>query len=265
MSSTERRQTFEVRGYDCDGYGHLNNTAYLRYLEELESDGPLGGWHLLHVDITYDRPVDRRAVVDVSATGSGEGEDWRKQAYKFASAGQEVASAEAVWGRSNDVETVSVEKPPGPPAEVYRHQRGIRWRDIDGSRFVSPASLSAFAEDCGVELCAFYGWPMERCAEAGFAMILRRHQILFEKRLALGDDLTVESWASDLRRASAIRHYLFSTRSEPVARFRSRYVWADVDTMRPIRIPDDFLADFRANFAGETLVPSSGSGVSMQD
>ena len=29
-------RTFRIRRYECDAYGHVNNTTYLRYLEELE-------------------------------------------------------------------------------------------------------------------------------------------------------------------------------------------------------------------------------------
>ena len=27
-------RTFRIRHYECDAYGHLNNTAYLRYLDD---------------------------------------------------------------------------------------------------------------------------------------------------------------------------------------------------------------------------------------
>jgi len=105
-------------------------------------------------------------------------------------------------------------------------------------------------EDCGVDLCSAYGWPMERCAAHGFAMVLRRHQIEYGEPLSLGDEFEVSSWASGLRRSSAIRHYLIGSGGKQAARLRSQYVWVDLDTMRPIRIPEAFLEDFRSNFSG---------------
>jgi acyl-CoA thioesterase FadM len=31
-------RTFRVRYYECDAYGHVNNTHYLRYLQETALD-----------------------------------------------------------------------------------------------------------------------------------------------------------------------------------------------------------------------------------
>ena len=141
--------------------------------------------------------------------------------------------------------------PPEPAPEVFSQRRIIEWRDVDRDARVSPATYSAFAEDCGVDLCAAYGWPMQRCTEEGFAMVLRRHEISYGEPAFLGDELEIRTWASDLRRANATRHYIVTAGGKHVARFRSQYVWVDVATMRPMRIPGGFLDDFRPNFSPE--------------
>ena len=51
------QRSFRVRHHECDPYGHLNNVAYLRYVEELEIDlgyaAPAGGLVPGRVDIAY--------------------------------------------------------------------------------------------------------------------------------------------------------------------------------------------------------------------
>ena len=102
-----------------------------------------------------------------------------------------------------------------------------------------------------VRVLAEHGWPMSRCTASGFAIILRRLTIEYTGSARLEDDVRVRTWASDVRRSMATRHYqlsLVSTGME-VARLRSLYVWVGLERARPIRIPESFLEDFAPNFA----------------
>ncbi len=236
---------FRIRHYECDAYGHLNNTAYLRYLEEVELAAGRTGAELRAVDLTYVQPLRFGDTVDVAAAaGDAPGE----RRYRYLHAGVEVAHATGWWAQPGG----AIEPPPPPPARVYRQERRVGWRDVDDSGAAGPATLAAFAEDCGVDLCAEFGWPLQRCSAEGFAMVLRRHQIDYGRPLRLGDRYTITTYASDRARVSATRHYLVDhDGGERAARFRSHYVWVDPATMRPIRIPAGFLADFAENFSGQ--------------
>jgi acyl-CoA thioesterase FadM len=144
---------------------------------------------------------------------------------------------------------------PAPPLPdgVFRQIRTVGWRDVDETARVGPATLAAYAEDCGVAVAAAFGWPLERCSAAGFLMVLRRHEVEYGPHPGLGDELEIVTWASDRTRATAVRHYLLASPTGVVARFRSRYAWLDARSRRPMRIPEAFLADFTPNFvaAGE--------------
>jgi YbgC/YbaW family acyl-CoA thioester hydrolase len=253
-------RTFRIRRYECDAYGHLNNTAYLRYLEEVEIEAGLDGGGdpgVRTTDIQFVQPVSFGDEVTVIAESMRES---LRRSYQFqnASTGETVARATAEWGNPDSSAESVIPPPPEPPEAVFVQRRLVEWRDVDQTARVSPATLSAFAEDCGVDLCADYGWPMQRCTDEGFAMVLRRHQILYGQPLSLGDELEITTFASDLRRVTAIRHYLLASGGKPVARFRSQYVWVDIDTMRPIRIPARFLEDFRPNFSCSRESPVGG-------
>jgi acyl-CoA thioester hydrolase len=139
-----------------------------------------------------------------------------------------------------------------PPAGAYAARRQVAWRDVDPAQHVNNANYLAYAEDCAVETAAAYGWPVKRMVEeGGFAIIARRYRIEYRQPALLGDELIVSTWVSDVKRATAVRHYLIERAADKalLARAYALWVWADVRTGRPLRIPPDFLADFAANIA----------------
>jgi acyl-CoA thioester hydrolase len=118
---------------------------------------------------------------------------------------------------------------------------------------VNNAVYLAYAEDCGVQVAAAYGWPLARMQAEGFAIVARRHQIEYRQPAVLDDELELATWVSDVKRASAVRHYTITrTRdSTLLVQARTLWVWADAKTGRPVRIPDTFLADFAPNITDE--------------
>ncbi len=282
-------RTFRVRHYECDPYGHLNSTHYLRLMEESAFDASTAAgyslqayeameriWLIRQTDIEYllplrygDTAIARTWVVDFANTHSRRG-------YEILNTGtgQLAARGETDWafldsatGRPARIpeemaaaffpadEPVQegrrrrIPAAPTPPAGVFRMERQVEWRDLDPQRHVNNAVYASYAEECGVQVAAAFGWPMERSAEEGFGIIARRHQIEYRAQAALGDRLVVSTWVSDVKRASAIRHYTIDNANDGsrVARLRSLYAWVDLAAGRPKRIPEHFLADFAAN------------------
>jgi acyl-CoA thioester hydrolase len=94
---------------------------------------------------------------------------------------------------------------------------------------------------------------MSRVQAEGFAIVARRHRIEYRQPAVLDDELELTTWISDVKRATAIRHYTVTRVSDGalLARARTLWVWVDAKTGRPIRIPDGFLADFAPNIADE--------------
>jgi acyl-CoA thioesterase FadM len=61
--------------------------------------------------------------------------------------------------------------------------------------------------------------------------------------------MLISTWVSDVRRSTATRHYLIQRISdqEKLAVIHTKGVWVDLKTGKPIRIPENLLADFSAN------------------
>jgi acyl-CoA thioester hydrolase len=272
---------FRVRQYECDAYGHLNNINYVRYLQEAiaEARAAAGGgltesvaagwrWQTRRLDIEYLRPARYGDTVELQVSAPGGGAGCVRQACKFRLAGSGELAAQATVEAvplatvSREPVALSLALPaeqlepvaalpslPPPPPGVFSMRRRVTWVDLDMSRQVGDATLLEFTETCGYGVVTAHGWPPARMAAQGFAIILRRHQIENLAPAALDDELEIATWASDVKRVSATRHYAIrrATDGELLTRADTLGVWVDLASGRPIRIPPDFLADFAPN------------------
>jgi acyl-CoA thioester hydrolase len=298
-------ETFRVRYYECDAYGHLNNTNYLRWMQEAafaassavgydfaryDAIGHL--WLVRETDIEYLVPLANGDEVQVKTWVMDFRRFVSRRAYEFtlAHSGQIVARASTDWAYLNEgtlrpavipqamrqaffPEGVPSEaarrerfpEPPPPPPGVFSIRKRVEWRDIDSLWHVNNAMYLAYLEDAGIQVCDAHGWTMQRMKEEGFGILARRHRIEYRQPAQMGDELDVSTWFSDAQRSTAVRHYAIRRASdaELLVRARTLYVWFDVNTGRPVRIPAHFLAEFADNMAGRNPpnpFPAGGKG-----
>lgn len=145
--------------------------------------------------------------------------------------------------------------PPPPPPDVFSIRRRVEWRDIDMMWHVNNAMYLSYIEDAGVHVAEVHGWPMSRMSEKGFALFARQHRIEYRIPAMLGDEIEISTWISDVQRSTAIRHYAIRRVSDDalLARVRTKWVWVDAKTGRPIRIPAYFLTEFADNLSPDVL------------
>jgi acyl-CoA thioester hydrolase len=282
-------RTFRVRYYECDAYGHLNNTNYLRFMQETAFDASAAAgfgldrytnmgrqWWVRETGIEYLRPVRYNDLVEVKTWVADIQRVSSRRLYEMRLAGTEelVAKAHTDW-ICMDVQTrrparvpeefkaayfpegLPAEVPehepfpaaPPPPAGVFKIQRRVAWKDIDTARIVNNPVYLEYVEECGMQVIAAHGWPVTRMTEEGFAILLRRHQIQYIQPAVLDDEIEIATWASDVRRSTATRHYTIRRVCDGalLAQVNTLGVWIDLATGRPIRIPPGFMEDFAPN------------------
>jgi len=284
-------RTFRVRHYECDLYGHVNHANYLRYMQEAAFDASAAVgydlaryeamgriWLVRETDITYLRPLTYGDSVIVKTWVLDFRRVRSRRAYALRLAGTDEPVVEAVtdWvfldretlrPASVPREMVAAFLPGGSPdgipprehfpkaapqpAGVFKMRRRVRWRDIDGAGHVNNATYMAYIEDCGVQVAAAHGWPMGRIMDTGFAIVARRYRIDYRQPALLDEELEIATWVSDVKRATAVRHYTITrvADGELLARAHVLWVWVDLKTGRPIRIPPGFLENFAANIS----------------
>ena len=255
-------QIFRVRAYECDAYGHVNNTHYLRYLQEtaLEAAAQFGydasqaaamncHWQLRDVDIAYLRPLKYGESVTVKTWAEACDGSQLRHRYEFwiANNGSEAARARAdsilidntthqpsaipahwlaaLSANGQPLAPVSAEPYPpesSPPQRVFTLQRRVMWQDVDASHRLHPAALLDYIEEAGAHVLTAHRWPITRLIQEGVAIIMRQIRIAFVQPIRLDDELTISTWASEFKRISAVRYYQFTRASDQALVARAR-------------------------------------------
>ncbi|PID85321.1 MAG: hypothetical protein CSB13_08620 [Chloroflexi bacterium] len=142
-------------------------------------------------------------------------------------------------------------KAPPPPPKAFKMRRRVEWGDIDPAGHVNNAKYLTFLETAGVNAAEAFGWSMARMAAHGFGIVGRRYHIEYKQQARMGDELEITTYIAGAKRATAVRHYLIKRVCDDslVAQAYAVWVWVDLATGRPIRIP----ADFAASFAGHIV------------
>lgn len=240
-------RTFRVRHSECDLYGHVNNTHYLRYMQETAIDASAAGgyaaaryaalgchWLVRQTDVEYHSPLRygdsvtvRTWLVDFRRVRS-----CRAYALRRVGDGQLVAQGATDWvyvdSRTGQPATIPAEMiaaffpegapppapprprqpaPPPPPPGVFTQRRTVRFSDIDAAGHVNNAQYLSFVGDCGFAVAAAYGWPAARMQAAGFGILVRQFHIEHRQPALMDDELEIATWVYQPRRASAMRAY----------------------------------------------------------
>lgn len=289
MKALTFTRQFRIRHYECDALGHLNNANYVRYMQETAFDASAAAgydneaydkigryWLIRETDIEYLKPSKYGDTLEITTWVQDFHRVRSRRAYEIRdrNTGDLVAKASTDWvfleSDTNKPAIIPDEikdaffpdgqpesfpyrkrfpSPPDPPTGKYSMQMSVAWHDLDAVQHVNNANYLKFTEECGMQVIAHYGWPMNRMIGEGFGVFVRRHQIKYLQPAVLGDNLIISTWASDVRRSTAIRHFVIQRLSdrEKLALIHSKAVWVELETGRPIRIPENLLADFSAN------------------
>ena len=236
-------------------------------------------WLIRETDIEYLRPLGYGDSIEVKTWVTDFRRVRSRRAYDFhlAGSGERVACASTDWvfvdsatGRPATIpaemivaffpeglaETAlpRVRMPAASPARlsVFKQPRRVNWQDIDPANHVNNSMYLAYVQDCGVRALATHGWPLARLWSEGCSIFARRHRIEYLQSALLGDELEVATWITSVKRASMVRHTTITRVSDGtlLAHVDSTYVWVDLVTQKPIRIPLAFLADFAPNSMG---------------
>ncbi|MCA9948388.1 MAG: acyl-CoA thioesterase [Anaerolineales bacterium] len=286
-------RAFRVRHYECDAYGHVNHANYVRYMQETAFDASAAVgyaladyeamgrfWLVRETDVTYLQPLRYGDTVIVKTWVSDFRRVRSRRMYelRLAATDQLVATAHTEWiyldAATRRPTTIPPEmiaaflpvdedgtgqrrdkfpEPPSPPPGVFSMRLKVNWRDLDSAGHVNNAMYLAYLEDCGIQILADRGWSMDRMQTHGFGMFARRYRIEYRQEALLDDEVEVATWVSDVKRATAVRHYTITRISDGVvlARARAVWVWVNLINGRPIRIPAEFMAAFQDNVSRE--------------
>lgn len=289
MTAVTFTRKFRIRHYECDALGHLNNANYVRYMQETAFDASAAAgydseaynkigryWLIRETDIEYLKPSKYGDTLEIKTWVQDFHRVRSRRAYEIRDQNTRdlVANASTDWvflerGTNkpamipDDIKDAffpdgqpesfpprkRFPSPPNPPDGRYSMQLAVAWQDLDAVQHVNNANYLNYTEECGMQVIAHHGWPIDRMLSEGFAVFIRRHQIKYLQPAILGDDLIISTWVSGVRRSSITRHFIIERQPdfEKLAVIHTKAVWVDLESGSPIRIPEKMLADFSAN------------------
>jgi acyl-CoA thioester hydrolase len=140
---------------------------------------------------------------------------------------------------------------PPPPPGIFTMRRVAEWRDVDQAQHVNNATYLNYMEECGIQAAKSVGWSLNRMKAEGFAIVARRHQIEYRQQLALGEEIAVSTYLSDVRRINATRHYIIARVDDGALVAQARSLWVSINpqTNQIVRMPQEMLTDFETSIA----------------
>jgi acyl-CoA thioester hydrolase len=276
MPLTHTRR-FPIRHYECDLYGQVNPSNYVRYMQETAFDAsaaagyPLARyatmdryWLVHDTEVEYLGPLRYGDAVEVTTWVVDFKHVRSLRAYELrkADSGELVARGHTDWVFMNTVtgrpapippemaaafspEGVARREPfpsaPRPPSGLFKVQRRVEWRDLDPGQHVNNAAYLSYIEDCGVQAAEAHGWPVARVAT-----VARRQRIEYLQQAVLGDELELATWLADVEHSSAVRHVAIARISdgELVARAYALWEWVEAATGQLTRVPAALIGGF---------------------
>lgn len=129
---------------------------------------------------------------------------------------------------------------------IFRQELIVSADAIDEFGHVNNQRYVACMQEVATAHSAANGWPMERYLEIGAAWVVRSHFIEYLRPAFAGDALEIYTWAASLALREVVRKYRFLRAGQVLARAETKWVYVDIKSGRPKRIPEELLGAFEA-------------------
>lgn len=261
--------SFPIRFYECDAYGHVNNSNYVRYMQEaaFAASAAVGYsddryhqlgllWLIRDTRVEYLRPLKYGDTAEVTTWVDDFRRVRSRRLYEIRRQGQDqpLARGETDWVLLDreSLRPVSVPdemkqaffpeglpeqapqrtpfpKPPAPPSGAVTLARQVAWEDVDPAQHVNNAKYFTYMEESGIQAAAQFGFSMNRFLEEGFGTVARETRIEYKQPAVLDDTIEITTYLSDVRSVRATRHFIMRRQSDQTLLAQGYVVWVFID------------------------------------
>jgi acyl-CoA thioester hydrolase len=127
---------------------------------------------------------------------------------------------------------------------TYRLERRLSHADVDFLGELKIPALLGLLEQAAVEASTAAGFDAERYTRDGRIWIIRRTRLQRTAPVGGGDLLAVETQVGDFRRARSLRRYTVRRDAALVAEATTDWVYCDLQSGKPVRIPGELQRAF---------------------
>ena len=121
---------------------------------------------------------------------------------------------------------------------VYRLERRLSHADVDFLGELKVPALLGLCEQAAVEASTEAGYDAVAYMRAGRIWIIRRTRLERLVPVGGGDRIELETAVTDFRRARSLRRYVVRRDGVEIARATTDWVYCDIATGRPVRVPE---------------------------
>jgi acyl-CoA thioester hydrolase len=137
----------------------------------------------------------------------------------------------------------------------YARRFRVRHYELDFLGHLNNANYVRFMQEAAIEASTEAGFSPQWYRDNGAAWVIRRLQIRYHAQVRFGEELEIKTWVSDLKRVTSHREYLLTRLHDgaEIARGRVNWVYLDLKTGAPQRIPEYFREAFQPSNELEEL------------
>jgi acyl-CoA thioester hydrolase len=142
-------------------------------------------------------------------------------------------------------------------ARVFTWRFRARSYELDAFGHVNNAVYHRYLEEGATRASADAGFGYDWYRRKGKAWVVRQMLIRYMHPLRYGEEVELRTWVSDIRRIYSHREYDLrrTADDQPIVRARAKWVFVNLDTIRPERIPPEADAAFEpTNVLDELMI-----------
>jgi acyl-CoA thioester hydrolase len=128
----------------------------------------------------------------------------------------------------------------------YTRRFRVRHYELDSFNHVNNAVYANYMQEAAIEASTDAGYSPAWYREHGVGWVIRQLAIRYYLQATYGDELEVATWVSDVKRVTSNREYEIIRLGDgaQIARARVNWVYIDLKTGQPARIPKEFITAF---------------------
>jgi medium-chain acyl-[acyl-carrier-protein] hydrolase len=129
--------------------------------------------------------------------------------------------------------------------EAYSRDYLVHYYEIDRKRKLSLPALLHYFEDIATLNSEARGFTLDRYMKTGRMFLLLKWDVVVRFRPRFNETVRIETRPTAFRRFLANREYaVFGKDGTPLAEARSVWVYTDMESKRPVRVPDEICDGF---------------------
>lgn len=132
------------------------------------------------------------------------------------------------------------------PNAYFEHLRDVVAADIDELGHVNNAVYLSYVEACGRAHSDGLGLTLNVFKDHGVVPVIRKHDITYHRPATLGDTLLISTQVAKIGGPRAVRHNQVRLADDKtlLVDVITEWVWLDVESGRPKRVPREVLEAF---------------------